>query len=157
MKITKIRSFKKKQSVVKKTSQCVWLYTRDSYREQLANTSKAIQFDNALVYAKQKNYDITNVFGLSVHIASIDFYKEELIRLVEEVENSKDRPYAILVSSLDRISRLGIIGLEIVTKLIVELGVHIIETSTGRNTIKTNDSFEVYRALLWGKPYSKIK
>ena len=148
MGLEQFKVFTKKQSVTKNSNQDVWLYTRISSKEQQTNMSLENQKESGYKYAQKHNYQITKTFGGTYESASGDFTRKEFTKLLNEVKYARKRPFAILIFTINRFSRTGGKGVGIATELIEGLGVHLIEISTGRNTLTEEGKLDVYRELI---------
>ena len=126
----------------------VLIYTRVSSKDQESNKSLATQLDHARAYAKANNLSVLGEFGGTYESASGDFTRKEFKRLIEEVRRSKNKPYGILLNTINRFSRSGGSGVALATELVEILGVHIMDVST-RNTTETEQGkLLIYQELL---------
>ena len=148
MGLEQFKAFAKKQTVTKISNLDVWLYTRISSKEQQTNMSLENQKESGYKYAQQHNYHITKTFGGTYESASGDFTRKEFTKLLNEVKYARQKPFAILIFTINRFSRTGGKGVGIATELIEGLGVHLIEISTGRNTLTEEGKLDVYRELI---------
>ncbi len=113
----------------------VWSYTRVSSKKQYDdNESLNNQKTTAIQFSQQNDYKIIHEFGGTYESAKGDFTRKEFKLMVEEVRKAKRRPYAILIYKMSRFSRSGSGGISVVHELVNNLGVHLIETSSGLST-----------------------
>jgi site-specific DNA recombinase len=127
----------------------VWSYTRVSSKEQFNSNSSVVNQKMANInYAKEFNYEISEEFGGTYESAKSDFTRKEFTRLIDRVEKSKKKPYAILVFKMSRFSRAGASPIGLVNRLVEELGVHLIETSTGLSTTTIRGKIAIIESLL---------
>lgn len=126
----------------------VWLYTRVSSKDQFQkNSSVDNQIDVSKTFAKNNNYRIIEEFGGTYESGKSDFTRKEFKRLIDRVEKSRKKPYAILVFKMSRFSRSGGNAIGLVNHLVEELGVHLIETSSGLNTSTERGKAAIYESL----------
>ena len=126
----------------------VLIYTRVSSKDQESNKSLATQLDHARAYAKANNLNVLGEFGGTYESASGDFTRKEFKRLIEEVRRSKNKPYGILLNTINRFSRSGGSGVALATELVEILGVHIMDVSTGNTTETEQGKLLIYQDLL---------
>jgi site-specific DNA recombinase len=126
----------------------VWIYTRVSSKDQESNKSLATQLDNAKVYAKSKNLTIEREFGGTYESASGDYTRKEFIRLIDEVRRSKNKPYGVLLNTINRFSRSGASSIVLAFELVDKIGVHIFDISTGNTTETEQGKMLIYQGLL---------
>lgn len=127
----------------------VWTYTRVSSKDQFdRNNSVKNQINACKKYAEDNNYLIVNTFGGTYESANTDFTRKEFNRLINEVKKSKVKPFAIMIFKMSRFSRSGGPAIGLVNELIHELGVHLIEVSTEKDTTTSRGEHEIYEALL---------
>lgn len=127
----------------------VWDYSRVSSKEQEQNRSIDVQKAEAAKYAAKHGYIIGKSFGATYESASGDFTRREFTKLINEVKSSKkNRPFAILIYTMSRFSRSGGGGIALAHELVDELGVHLIEVSTGKNTMTEEGKLEIYQGLI---------
>ena len=126
----------------------VWSYTRVSSKEQFSNNSSVPNqvFQNN-EFAKQNNYLVSEEFGGTYESAKSDFTRKEFKRLIDKIKSSKKKPYAVLVFKMSRFSRSGGNAIGLVNQLVGELGVHLIETSTGNSTTTERGKVSIYESL----------
>jgi len=126
----------------------VMSYTRVSSKDQFTNNSSVEnQKKTNLLYAKANNYTIIEEFGGTYESAKSDFTRKEFKRLIEKIEKSRKRPFAILVFKMSRFSRSGGNAIGLVNHLVESLGVHLIETSTGYSTTNERSKAAIYESL----------
>jgi site-specific DNA recombinase len=147
-KYRKVRSVELNQPQTKE----VWLYTRVSSKGQYDNNgSIEEQVEINKRYALNNGYIIANTFGETYESASGDFTRKEFSRLMETVKKSRKRPFAILISKINRFSRSGGNAIGLVDELVKNIGVHLIETTSGMNTLTERGLIEVNYSLLKAK------
>ena len=129
----------------------VMIYTRVSSKDQESNKSLVVQLEQAKKYASSNNYQVISEFGGTYESASGDFTRKEFSRLINEVRSMKQKPLAILLNTINRFSRSGGSAVGLATELVEELGVHIIDISTGKNTMTEEGKLEIYQGLLKAK------
>ena len=126
----------------------VWSYTRVSSKEQFTNNSSVSnQINHNIKYAKEQNYNIVDNFGGTYESAKSDFTRKEFKRLIDKIKTSKKKPCAVLVFKMSRFSRSGGNAIGLVNQLVEELGVHLIETSTGNSTTTERGKVAIYESL----------
>jgi site-specific DNA recombinase len=126
----------------------VWSYTRVSSRDQfLKNGSVDLQRDAARQYALDHNFQITEEFGGTYESAKSDFTRKEFKRLIDKIKEARKKPYAILVYKMSRFSRSGGNAIGLVNALVEELGVNLIEVSTGKSTITERGRVDIFESL----------
>lgn len=126
----------------------VWLYTRVSSKDQFANKSLTNQHDSGKNYCDKDNYNLVKIFGETYESASGDFTRKEFKNLIQSIRRAKKKPFAILIYKMSRFSRTGGSAIALATELIEELGVHLIEISSGKNTLTERGKLEIYERLL---------
>lgn len=134
----KLEAFKKfstyKQEQIIKEE--VWSYTRVSSKEQFkTNNSLQNQQNYAKNFVTEQGYTLTFEFGGTYESAKGDFTRKEFKNMIAEVRKARKKPFAILIFKMSRFSRSGSGGISVVHELVDELGVHLIETSTGLSTL----------------------
>ncbi len=126
----------------------VWSYTRVSSKEQFDTSSSIdLQIESNRDYARRNKFEIVEEFGGTYESAKSDFTRKEFKRLIDKVTASKNRPYALLVFKMSRFSRSGGHGIGLVDRLVEELGVHLIEVSTGISTTTERGKAAIYESL----------
>ena len=126
-----------------------WFYPRVSSKNQFENND-SINNQNKVsyTYAKKNSLNITKVFGGTYESASGDFTRKEFMRLINEIKKSRKRPKYVLIYIMSRFSRTGGNAIALANMLVEELGVHIIETSSGLSTETDNGKMSVYQKLI---------
>jgi predicted site-specific integrase-resolvase len=148
MGIEKFKGFIKRKTETVLINNEVWLYTRVSSKDQEANKSLENQEDGGYKYAELHKYVVTQVFGGTFESASGDFTRAEFMKLLEAIKRSRKRPFAVLIYTMSRFSRSGGGGVSLAHQLVDELGVHLIEVSTGKNTTTPEGKLEIFSSLL---------
>lgn len=137
----------KKESNVQSNFE-VWSYTRVSSKEQFEqNSSVERQKEANREYATNAGLSIVEEFGGTYESAKSDFTRKEFTRLIEKVKKSRKKPYAILVYKMSRFSRSGGNAIGLVSYLVDELKVHLIEVSTNLNTTTDRGKAAVWESL----------
>ena len=130
----------------------VWVYTRVSSKEQYnKNNSVDNQKIAAVNYAKLNNYLITNTFGGTYESAKDDFTRKEFTRLISEVKNSKNKPFAIMIYKMSRFSRSGASAIGLVNELIKNHNVHLIEVTTCKDSSTPRGELEIIESLQYAR------
>lgn len=127
------------------------IYTRVSSKDQEQNRSLTTQLGDAEKYASVRRFTVTETFGGTYESASKDFTRKEFSKLISVIRNAKKKPYAVLINTISRFSRSGAGGITLASELNDELGVHLIEVSTGLTTETVEGKNEIYRKLLRAK------
>jgi len=126
----------------------VWSYTRVSSKEQFEqNSSVERQKEANRDYASTNGFTIIEEFGGTYESAKSDFTRKEFTRLIEKVKQSRKKPYAILVYKMSRFSRSGGNAIGLVSNLVDELKVHLIEVSTGLNSTTERGKSAIWESL----------
>ena len=126
----------------------VWCYSRVSSKEQFENNSSIQrQIDANEVFAKNNNYVVTEKFGGTYESAKTDFTRKEFMKLIDKVKKSKHKPFAIIVYKMSRFSRSGGNAIGLVNYCVEDLGVHLIESSSGISTTTERGKAAVYESL----------
>lgn len=123
-------------------------YSRVSSKQQSDNFSIEEQENEITAFAKKNNYVLDKIIGGTYESASGDFSRKEFKKLYDEIKNSRKRPYAIAIKFINRFSRTGAGAISIVRELVEDLGVHLIETSTGLCTENLKSRMSIYHKLL---------
>lgn len=123
-------------------------YSRISSKQQESIYSIADQEKSLKEYALQNNYEMREIIGGVSESAKGDFTRKEFNRLFDTIKQRKNRPYAIAVKFISRFSRNVGKAIGLVSQMIDDLNVHLLETSTGLCTDKPKDCNEIYRKLL---------
>ncbi len=127
----------------------VWLYTRVSTKDQFdTNHSIENQIEQARIYATENKYEIAKEFGGTYESAKGDFTRTEFKKLITDVRQAKRKPLAIMIFKMSRFSRSGGGAIGLVNELLHELGVHLIEVSTGKNTFTPRGEMEIIESLI---------
>lgn len=131
------------------TNNEVWLYTRVSSKNQYeTNSSIENQKLSAYEFIRNNDYKITNEFGGTYESAKGDFSRIEFKRLIDAIKSSKKKPKAILIYKMNRFSRSGGSAVGLVNELIHEIGVHLIEITSGKNTFTARGEAEIMESLI---------
>jgi DNA invertase Pin-like site-specific DNA recombinase len=123
-------------------------YTRISSKQQESNYSIADQEKSLREYALQNNYEMREIIGGVSESAKGDFTRKEFKRLFDTIKHKKNRPYALAVKFTSRFSRSGGNAIGLLSQMIEDLNVHLLETSSGLCTDNPKDKNEIYRKLL---------
>lgn len=124
----------------------VWSYTRISSKDQ-SDFSLITQKKTNKEYAIANMLKVIEEFGGTYESAKSDFTRKEFNRLIEKIKSSRKKPYAVLVYKMSRFSRSGGNAIGLVNYLVEELGVHLIETSSGLNTCTERGKAAIYESL----------
>ncbi len=146
--LEQFQRFGKGKKTENSSSKNVWGYTRVSSKDQFANRSLKNQDISIIECAKEYNWYLTKTFGGTYESASDDFTRKEFKRLIDEVKRARKRPYSILIFKVSRFSRTGGNGIALANELIEELGVHLFEISTGKNTFTEHGKLDIYNSLI---------
>jgi site-specific DNA recombinase len=126
----------------------VWSYTRVSTKDQYENNGSVTRQKEAnRNFAENNNYIIAEEFGGTYESAKSDFTRKEFKRLIDRVTAAKRRPYAILVYRTSRFSRSGGNAIGLVHTLVEDLGVHLVEVSSGISTTTERGKAAIYERL----------
>ncbi len=147
MSLDAFKKFAKGAIEIKEENLSVMVYTRVSSKDQSTNHSLENQKIAAEKYAKTNNYNITDYFGGTYESASGDISRKEFMRLIEKIKKMKKKPFAILIYVMSRFSRSGGGGVRWAFEL-HEIGVNIIEVSSGDNTLTEEGKLALYGKLL---------
>lgn len=143
------KRFVTKKETEEKSNLLVWSYTRVSSKDQYdKNSSVERQMEANTEYAKEYHYQITEHFGGTYESGKSDFTRKEFKRLIEKVESSRKKPYAILVYKMSRFSRTGGNAIGLVNTLVEDLGVHLIEVCSGNSTTTERGKVAIYESLM---------
>ncbi len=143
------KQFAKAKEEVIIPSKVVWIYTRVSSKEQFDhNNSVERQERESRLFATKNDYVVTKIFGGTYESAKKDFTRKEFMKMIDEVRSVKIKPYAILIYKMSRFSRSGGNAVGIVNELVDNLGVHLIEISSGIDTSTDMGKLSVYNSLL---------
>ncbi len=145
--INDFKRFAKGGEEKKEENNYVLSYTRVSSKDQAMNYSLNNQKEAAEKYAKENGYIISEHFGGTYESASGDITRKEFMRLIDKIKSSKKKPFAVLIYIMSRFSRSGGGGVKWAFEL-DEIGVNIIEISTGENTLTERGKIAIYTKLL---------
>lgn len=148
MQLENFKSFTRGRKIIENINLELWLYTRVSSKDQELNRSLDTQKDAAFKYSLINGYKIGLTFGATYESASGDFTRKEFMKLISEVRSVRKKPFAILINTISRFSRSGGAGISLAHELVEKLGVHIIEVSTGKNTMTEEGKLEIYQGLI---------
>ncbi|MFD0964274.1 recombinase family protein [Pseudofulvibacter geojedonensis] len=140
-----------------KTNNDIWCYTRVSSKEQFNNNSLDNQKEDIIEFAKKNGYNITHTMGGTYESASGDFTRKEFTKLIEKIKSAKNKPFGIAIRFIARFSRTGGNAVGIASNLIENLGVHLIETSSGLTTVNEADRLIIYEKLIDSKRENLVK
>ena len=141
--------FTKGSDLIKSSKTEAVIYTRVSTKEQADNNASLdTQMKYCKKYAEEKGLNVIEYFGGTYESANGDFTRKEFKKLIDDVRKSKKRPFAILINTISRFSRTGGGGVGLASELVEGLGVHIIEVSTGKNTMTEDGKIQIYNGLL---------
>ena len=133
----------------KKKNNNVWVYTRVSSKQQFdSNHSLENQIASANKLAEKRNYKITNEFGNTYESAKNDFTRKEFMKLINEVKQSRQKPFAIMIYKMSRFSRSGGSAIGLVNDLVRNQGVHLIEVSTELDTTTEEGEIQIQYSLI---------
>ncbi|MDR5591893.1 recombinase family protein [Christiangramia sp. SM2212] len=136
----------------------IWMYTRVSSKEQTKKKySIEGQINNIRDYARLHGYTITKEHGGTYESATGDFTRKEFKQLFDSVKKARRKPYAIAIKFISRFSRSGGGAISLVEELVNNVGVHLIETSTGLTTKDEKDRLEIYDKLLASKRENMVR
>lgn len=150
MGLEQFKPFVKKRKEEVKQNNEVLLYTRVSSKDQETNKSLKHQMDEGNRIAKEQNFIITSTFGGTYESASGDISRKEFMKLMTAVRSAKKKPFAILINTISRFSRTGGSAIALANEL-QNLGVHLIEVSSGLSTVTDEGRLEIYRRLINAK------
>ena len=149
--ISNFQKFIKSDTDTEKTSlfKDAWYYPRVSSKNQFEN-NKSIDNQNEVCYsyAKKNDIKITREFGGTYESAKGDFTRKEFMRLINEIKKSRKRPKYVLIYIMSRFSRTGGSAISLANMLVEDMGVHLIETSTGLSTETDFGKMAVYQKLI---------
>ena len=151
--------YQNKNNPPKAVNNMVWVYTRVSTKEQLENFSLDNQKKQIEHYAKSNGFKITKYFGNTYESAKSDFERREFSKMYKEAKSVKEKPFAILVSKLNRLSRTGEGAIAIYNHLTNELGIQVIETINDLRSDNKVSNFQMVGTLLSASKenYSKLE
>lgn len=152
MNLEMFQAFAKGPEKENKKNNEVLIYTRVSSKNQHdSNNSIGVQLQNARKFAERKGYNVTMEFGGTYESASGNFTRKEFSNLIDTVKRSRRKPYAILINTISRFSRSGGDAVGLAAQIVEQMGVHLIEVSTGRTTETEDGKLEIYHGLLSAK------
>ncbi len=147
-KFNKYKKVGKVQEITNKNKE-LWMYTRVSSKEQTKKKySIEGQVNSIRDYAKKNEYIITREHGGTYESAKGDLTRKEFKQLLDSVKKAGRKPHAIAIKFISRFSRSGGGAIGLVEELVNNVGVHLIETSTGLTTEDEKDRLEIYDKLL---------
>ena len=123
-------------------------YTRVSSKRQIEGYSIEEQERNIREFAKAHDYYLIDVLGGKYESAKGDFTRKEFKRLYEMVTKMKPKPYAIAIKFISRFSRSGGGAIGLVEDLVMNKGIHLLETSSGLCTDNEDGKLRIYEKLL---------
>ncbi|MCB9189473.1 MAG: recombinase family protein [Flavobacteriales bacterium] len=127
----------------------VWIYTRVNPVQVKDDVICRInQEKQSKVYATQEGFEVTKTVNGTFVGDKGYFNRREFSILLEELRKSETKPYAVLVCELNRFSRSGGNAIALVSELIKDLGVHIIEVNTGKTSATPSGLVEIYDTLI---------
>ena len=159
MNLKKFDKFKKtgKAQVITK-NQDLWMYTRVSTKEQTKKKySIEGQINSIKRYAEDNGYTITKEHGGTYESAKGDLTRKEFKQLLDSVKKARHKPYAIAIKFISRFSRSGGGAIGLVEELVNNVGVHLIETSTGLSTDNEKERLEIYDKLLASRRENMVR
>ncbi|WP_071884260.1 recombinase family protein [Niastella koreensis] len=140
--------FVPKKQAEEVSNKIVWSYTRVSSKDQFdKNSSVERQREANVAYANAYAYEITEHFGGTYESGKSDWTRKEFKRLIEKIESSRKKPYAILVYKMSRFSRTGGNAIGLVNYLTEDLGVILIEVCSGITTATERGKAAIYESL----------
>ena len=149
MNLDKFEKYKKIGKVQEMNfNKSLWGYTRVSSKEQSVNYSIEEQKRSIEAFAKSNGFSITKFHGGTYESAKGDLSRKEFKLLYENVRKSKDKPFAIAIKFINRFSRSGASAIGLVEELVHEIGVHLIETSSGLTTETIEGRIAIQEKLL---------
>jgi len=142
------RKYTSRGDLAGKVNLSVWSYTRVSSKEQFEqNASVERQQEANRKDAAKRGFTITEEFGGTYESAKSDFTRKEFTRLIEKVKSSRNKPYAIMVFKMSRFSRSGGNAIGLVSYLVDELKVNLIEVSSGLDTTSERGKAAIWESL----------
>ncbi|WP_394364022.1 recombinase family protein [Chitinophaga barathri] len=147
-----------KKVVEENTNLSVWSYTRVSTKDQYdKNASVERQQEANKEYANLYKFHITEHFGGNHESEKSDWTRKEFSRLITKVETCRKKPFAIMVYMVSRFSRSGGSAIGLVNYLVEDLGVHLIETSSGISTVTERGKAAIYEELFQAFKENMVK
>ncbi|MBI4947791.1 MAG: recombinase family protein, partial [Bacteroidetes bacterium] len=149
MSLAYFKQFAKASKEKVNKSKEVWIYTRVSSKEQFDNNNSVDrQEGEARNFSSKNNFQVSKIFGSTYESAKKDFTRKEFMKMIDEVRKVKIKPYAILIYKMSRFSRSGGGAVGLVSELVENLGVHLIEVCSGIDTTTEAGKLSVYNSLL---------
>jgi DNA invertase Pin-like site-specific DNA recombinase len=147
--IQSFNKFVKKKTVEEPQQKKVLIYTRVSSKNQAENKNSLITQERVCAeYCKANSLEILDFFGGTYESAKGDFSRKEFMKLIENATNRKPKPYGIVVWSISRFSRSGGNAIGILTKLVEDHGIHLMEASNGIDTTTARGFLSIQEKLL---------
>ena len=147
--IQSFNKFVKKKTVEAPQQKKVLIYTRVSSKNQAENKNSLItQERECAEYCKANSLEILDFFGGTYESAKGDFSRKEFMKLIENATKRKPKPYGIVVWSISRFSRSGGSAIGILTKLVEDHGIHLMEASNGIDTTTARGFLSIQEKLL---------
>jgi site-specific DNA recombinase len=147
----------KAQEKIKKNKE-LWMYTRVSSKEQTKKKySIEGQISSIKKYAQENGYDTVKEHGGTYESAKGDLTRKEFKKLLHNVKSARKKPYAIAIKFISRFSRSGGSAIGLVEELVTNMGIHLIETSTGLTTEDEKDRLEIYSKLLESRKENMVR
>lgn len=140
--------FKKTKEVKVITNHGVVVYSRVSSKKQL-ETNSSIEYQTKEIhkFCTINNYDVIQTFGQKNESAKSDFNRKEFKKMMDFINKSKRKPFAIIVYDVNRFSRTGGSAISILQDL-QEMNVHLFEVSSGLNTQDPKGLYIIQQKLL---------
>ena len=150
MKLDKFEKYKKVSKIqeVNLQNKTLWGYTRVSSKDQTLNSSIDEQRRDIENYAKNNDYTISKFHGGTYESAKGDMTRKEFKTLIQNVRKARIKPYGIAIKFISRFSRSGGEAIGLVHKLVNDVGVHLIETSSGTTTETEEGEMLIFDKLL---------
>jgi site-specific DNA recombinase len=143
------KSFHKKKEQDTIDGKEIYEYTRVSTKSQLDNNSSIENQQSILrAFVHKHNLKVAASFGHTNESAKDDFARPEFKKLISSVKSAKRKPFAIVVFKISRFSRTGGNAISLVNELVNNLGVHIVEASSGKSTLTARGKNEIFSQLL---------
>ena len=139
---------KKKEEAKANNEKNVWCYTRVSTKDQETNFSLENQKKAAEKFAENNGFSLVKVFGGTYESGKDDFTRKEFSRLLAEVKQAKQKPFAIIVYKMNRFSRSGGHSITLANELLSNQGVNLIEIVSGLDTTTAKGRNELNKRLL---------
>ena len=145
------KQLKEIKETPKLVSNKVWSYTRVSTKEQLDRSSLDHQSSEIEKYINNHKFNITEKFGNTYESASSDFDRKEFSRMYDKAHAIQEKPFAIIIYKLNRLSRTGESGISIFDTLVNKLKIHIISVRENLRSDDPNDRIRMLDSLLEAK------